>query len=52
MQLCIACMKRHFLGKTLFQVENTIVVETLFANHYNVTLQTYYHTPKQLLECT
>lgn len=37
MQLLIAYIRRNFLYKTLFQVENTIVAVT-FANHCNVTL--------------
>lgn len=35
--LFIACIRRNFLGETLFQVENTIVHVT-FTKYYNVTL--------------
>ena len=38
MKLFIACLKRDFLVKILFQVENAIVVVTLFANHCNGVL--------------
>lgn len=38
MKLFIACLRRNVQDEILFQMENAIVVVTLFANHCNVIL--------------
>jgi hypothetical protein len=49
MKPLIFFVRRNFLGKILFQVENAIVVVTLLANHCSVVLWAYYHTQSNFL---